>query len=51
MTAGGGRVPDGIYAPLRAAWSETAVVEIAAVAAAFAMYNRLANALQVEVTP
>ncbi|NUN51246.1 MAG: hypothetical protein HUU06_00455, partial [Planctomycetaceae bacterium] len=50
MTAPGGRVPDDVYADLRAHWSEAAVVEVAAVAGAFAMYNRLANALQVEVT-
>ena len=50
MTAPGGRVPEEVYAALRACWSETAVVEIAAVAGAFAMYNRLANALEVEVT-
>ncbi len=50
MTAVGGRVPDDLYAEVRSHWSETAIVEIAAVAGAFAMYNRLANALQVEVT-
>ena len=50
MAAPGGRVPDPVYADLRSAWSETAIVEIAAVAGAFAMYNRLANALEVEVT-
>ena len=50
MTAVGGRVPDDLYAEVRAHWSEGAVVELAAVAGAFALYNRLANALQVEVT-
>ena len=50
MTAVGGGVPDDLYAAVRSHWSEAAVVELAAVAGAFAMYNRLANALQVEVT-
>ena len=50
MAAPGGRVPEPVYVDLRAHWSETAVVEVAAVAGAFAMYNRLANALEVEVT-
>jgi alkylhydroperoxidase family enzyme len=50
MSAVGGRVPDDLYAEVRSHWSETAVVEIAAVAGAFAMYNRMANALEVEIT-
>ena len=50
MAAPGGRVPDPVYAELRRHLSETAVVEIAAVAGAFSMFNRLANALEVEVT-
>jgi uncharacterized peroxidase-related enzyme len=50
MSAVGGRVPADVYAELRRHWSETAVVELTAVAGAFAMFNRLAIALEVEVT-
>ncbi len=50
MAAPGGRVPEPLWAEVRAHWSETAVVELAAVAAAFSLFNRLANALEVEVT-
>lgn len=50
MTASGGRVPDDLYKKLRRHWSEAAVVEIAAVAGAFAMFNRLAIALEVDIT-
>jgi len=50
MSTVGGRVPDTVFADLRKHWSETAIVEITAVAGAFAMFNRLAIALEVEVT-
>lgn len=50
MAAAGGRVPEALFAEVRAHWSETAVVEIAGVVAAFSFFNRLANALEVEVT-
>jgi len=50
VAAPGGRVPDAVYAELRRHWSETAIVEITAVAGAFAVFNRLAVALEVEVT-
>jgi uncharacterized peroxidase-related enzyme len=50
VAAPGGRVPDPVFADLRRHWSDTAVVEIAAVAGAFSMFNRLANCLEVEVT-
>ncbi len=50
MAAPGGKVPEALYADLGKHWSETAIVEVAAVAGAFSMYNRLANALEVEAT-
>jgi len=50
MAGPGGRVPDPLYAEVRGHWSETAVVEIAGVVATFSLFNRLANALEVEVT-
>lgn len=50
MSAVGGRVPAEVYEETRKHWSETGVVELAAVAGAFAMFNRLANALEVEIT-
>ena len=50
VSAVGGRVPDPVWEALRKRWSETACVEIAAVAAAFAMFNRLANSLEVKIT-
>ena len=50
VAAVGGRVPDALYARARRSWSETAMVEVVAMAAAFALFNRLANALEVEVT-
>lgn len=50
MTASGGPVPDALYRELRRHWSEVATVEIAAVAGAFAMFNRLALSLEVDVT-
>lgn len=51
MAAPGGRVPGELWAEVRSHWSGTAAVELAAVAGAFSMYNRLANALEVEPTP
>jgi uncharacterized peroxidase-related enzyme len=50
VAAPGGRVPEPVWADLRARWSETACVEIDAVAAVFSMFNRLANSLEVEIT-
>jgi uncharacterized peroxidase-related enzyme len=50
MALPGGRVPGPVFAEARRLWSETAVVEIAAVVAAFSLFNRLANALEVEIT-
>lgn len=50
VSAVGGKVPAPVFADLRRHWSETAIVEITAVAGAFAMFNRLAIALEVEVT-
>ena len=50
MTAPGGRVPAAAWEEARRHWSETGLVEVAGVAAAFAMFNRLANALEVDVT-
>ena len=50
MAQPGGRVPEETWAEARRLWSESAVVEIAAVAGAFSMFNRLANALDVEIT-
>ena len=50
VAAPGGRVPDDLWTEVRAHWSETAALEITTVAAAFSLFNRLANALQVEPT-
>ncbi len=50
ISAVGGKVPAEAYDEARRHWSETGIVEIAAVAGAFAMFNRLANSLEVEIT-
>jgi uncharacterized peroxidase-related enzyme len=50
VAAPGGRVPETVWSALRARWSETACLELAAVASAFSMFNRLANSLEVEIT-
>jgi uncharacterized peroxidase-related enzyme len=50
MAQPGGVVPEEVWTGARRHWSESAVVEIAAVAGAFSMFNRLANALDVEIT-
>lgn len=50
MAGVGGRVPEPLFAEVRGHWSEGAVVEIAAVVAAFSLFNRLANSLEIEIT-
>jgi uncharacterized peroxidase-related enzyme len=50
MALPGGRVPAEVFANLRRHASETAAVEVAAVVGAFSLFNRLANALEVEIT-
>lgn len=46
----GGHVPDALWERAATHWNETALVEIVDMAAVFAMFNRLANALEVDVT-
>jgi len=50
MTLGGGEVPDPVYAELAAHWDEGQVVEITEVIGLFNYFNRLTNALRVEIT-
>ena len=50
MTLGGGEVSDPVYAALAAHWDEGQVVEITEVIGLFNYFNRLTNALRVEIT-
>lgn len=50
MTAGNGHVPDATFGAVSAAWSAAATVELVAVAAAFNLFNRFANALEIPPT-
>jgi uncharacterized peroxidase-related enzyme len=50
MTAGNGHVADDDFAALAAHWPPPAAVELVAVAAAFNMFNRFANALEIPPT-
>ena len=50
MTTDGGRVGGETYERLVAHWSAAEIVEIVSVAAAFAMFNRFANALEIPPT-
>jgi uncharacterized peroxidase-related enzyme len=43
-------LPDGLYADLSQHFDEGQIIELAGVAAAFAFFNRLANALDVDIT-
>ncbi len=50
VAAPGGRVGDATYARLAAHWEAPQIVEITAVCAAFSLFNRFANALQIPIT-
>lgn len=50
MTAGDGHVPAADVAAVSAHWSHAATVELVAVAAAFNLFNRFANALDIPPT-
>jgi alkylhydroperoxidase family enzyme len=50
MTRHGGEVPDEVWAEATAHFQEAELIEIVGVIAAFNAFNRLANALRVEVT-
>jgi alkylhydroperoxidase family enzyme len=50
MTLGGGEVSDPLYAALAGHWDEGQIVEITQVIGLFNYFNRLTNALRVEIT-
>jgi alkylhydroperoxidase family enzyme len=50
MTRDGGEVPDELWAEAEAHYSQEELIELVAVIAAFNAFNRMANALRVEVT-
>jgi alkylhydroperoxidase family enzyme len=50
MTESGGQIPPALYAELAAAWTPAQIVEITMVIAAFNMFNRFANALEIPPT-
>lgn len=50
MTAGDGHVPQALFDAVAAHWAPAACVELIAVAAAFNLFNRFANALEIPPT-
>jgi uncharacterized peroxidase-related enzyme len=50
VAAPGGHVSDAAYTRLAAHWEAAQIVEITAVCAAFSLFNRFANALQIPIT-
>lgn len=50
MTNGGGRLESATYDRLASHWSPAQIVEIISVAAAFGLFNRFANALEIPPT-
>jgi alkylhydroperoxidase family enzyme len=50
MTRSGGQIPQELYDELAQAWTPAQIVEITMVIAAFNMFNRFANALEIPPT-